>query len=398
MRHALKIIKVCVLLALLVLVAYAFTMVLHFGERLAIGKLETVGESSFYDTTSFDMAKVKPGELLRSEQLRSAPDGMSGWRVLYGSTDRNGNTIVASGLMASPSKQSAQDGKESLPLIVWGHPTTGIAPRCAPSVGIDPFDSIEGLRAIVGAGYSVVAPDYSGMGAEGPASFLIGESEARTTIDIARAANANPKVNASNEIIAWGHSQGGHAALFTGQLAPVYAPELSVKGIAVAAPATDLLTLIDDDIDTIAGVTIGSYAFHSYSQSYGANLNTIVTKQAQAVIPDAAQLCLLGQNKQLHALTQPLIGDFLSADIRTTQPWADLLQLNTPTGADKSVPLFVAQGQRDTLIHPAITSDFVKTQQQRGVNVTYLPLPNASHATVALESIPGLLKWLKTTP
>lgn len=235
MKRVFKLVRVSILLAMLILVAYGFTMLLHFGERLAIGKLETVGESSFYDTTSFDLATVKPGDLLRYEQLKSAPDGINGWRVMYGSTDRNGKIIVASGLMAAPSSTRAANAGAPLPLIAWGHPTTGIAPRCAPSVGIDPFDSIEGLRALVGAGYAVVAPDYSGMGAEGPASFLIGESEARTMLDIARAAKHLPRVQASDELIAWGHSQGGHAALFTGQLAPEYAPELTVRGVAVGS-------------------------------------------------------------------------------------------------------------------------------------------------------------------
>lgn len=389
-RHALKVI---VLLAIVVLVAYFFTSLIRFGERLAIGKLETVGENSFYDTSTFKQADVKPGQLLRKERLYSAPDGIIGWRVLYGSTDIHGKSIVASGLMAAPEKV---DSQAALPTIAWGHPTTGIAPRCAPSVGIDPFDSIEGLRSLVGAGYSVVAPDYSGMGAEGPASFLIGESEARTMLDIVRAAKSISQMNASADVITWGHSQGGHAALFTGQLADQYAPELIIKGVSVAAPATDLLTLMDDDIDTIAGVTIGSYAFYSYAQAYGADLSTIVTKQAQAAIPDAAQLCLLGQNKQIHAITQPLIGNFLSGDIRTTEPWFSLLSKNTPAGAPATVPLFVAQGQKDTLIHPDITSSFVQKQQQRGVTVTYLPIANASHATVALESVPKLLEWLKT--
>ena len=46
-----------------------------------------------------------------------------------------------------------------------------------------------------------------------------------------------------NRFAVWGHSQGGHAALFTGELAPEYAPELKLVGIAVAAPATDLVEL-----------------------------------------------------------------------------------------------------------------------------------------------------------
>ncbi len=59
----------------------------------------------------------------------------------------------------------------------------------------------------------------------------------------------------------WGHLQGGQAVLFAGQLAGSYAPALRVRAAAVAAPATELGTLLNDDLGDISGVTIGSYAF-----------------------------------------------------------------------------------------------------------------------------------------
>jgi len=35
-----------------------------------------------------------------------------------------------------------------------------------------------------------------------------------------------------------GHSQGGHASLYTGELAASYAPDLKLVSVAAAAPAT----------------------------------------------------------------------------------------------------------------------------------------------------------------
>jgi Secretory lipase len=54
----------------------------------------------------------------------------------------------------------------------------------------------------------------------------------------------------------WSHSQGGQAALFTGLIAKSYAPELDLLGFAAAAPATDLVTLMNDDIDSVGGKNI----------------------------------------------------------------------------------------------------------------------------------------------
>ena len=136
-------------------------------------------------------------------------------------------------------------------VVGWGHPTTGAVARCAPSNGLDPFDLIEGLSQLLYAGYVVAAPDYPGLGVEGQSSYLIGVTEARSVLDAIRAARNLPDAGAGTDVLLWGHSQGGHAALFAAQSIDTYAPELRLHGVAVAAPATELSTLLDDHIADI---------------------------------------------------------------------------------------------------------------------------------------------------
>ena len=59
-----------------------------------------------------------------------------------------------------------------------------------------------------------------------------------------------PNTGASNRFAVWGHSQGGHAALYTGEVAARYAPDLKLVGVAAAAPATYLVELFDADEST----------------------------------------------------------------------------------------------------------------------------------------------------
>ena len=106
---------------------------------------------------------------------------------------------------------------------------------------------IWGLPDMLAQGYVVVATDYPGLGTPGIHPYLIGISEARAVLDSVRAARALPNTGASNRFAVWGHSQGGHAALYTGELAASYAPELKLVGIAAAAPATYLVELFDAD-------------------------------------------------------------------------------------------------------------------------------------------------------
>ena len=56
-----------------------------------------------------------------------------------------------------------------------------------------------------------------------------------------------PEAGAAPIYAVWGHSQGAHAALWTGEIAAGYAPELQLKGVAAAAPPTNLAVLVDED-------------------------------------------------------------------------------------------------------------------------------------------------------
>lgn len=59
-----------------------------------------------------------------------------------------------------------------------------------------------------------------------------------------------PEAAAGPRFVTFGESQGGQAALFTGQLAAEYAPELDLVGVAAAAPATDLNALFRRSVGT----------------------------------------------------------------------------------------------------------------------------------------------------
>ena len=68
--------------------------------------------------------------------------------------------------------------------------------------------------------------------------ILVGESEGRSVLDAARAARGLKAAAAASKVLVFGHSQGGHAALFAGELAASYAPELRVLGVAAGAPGS----------------------------------------------------------------------------------------------------------------------------------------------------------------
>ena len=248
-------------------------------------------------------------------------------------------------------------------VVAWAHPTTGSAQQCAPSLGKNPFLYVEGMDQLLADGYAVVSTDYAGMGVAGESSYLIGVTESNSVLDSVRAARLLPDISLSDRVLLWGHSQGGQAALFAAQRARQYAPELTVEAVAVAAPAADLTQLISDDISDLSGVTISSYAFAAYGTVYAdrypvAQLQAILTPAGVAATPQMAALCLLSQNKEIHAIADPR-GRVRHERPRTTEPWKTLLTENSAGGESIGVPIFVGQGLADTLVVPATTESYV---------------------------------------
>lgn len=356
--------------------------------------IEERTEGTFYDAPD-PVPAGEPGTIVRSERLLGAPDGARAWRILYRSTDLRGDPIVASGIVVAPDLPPI-GGKRAV--VSWAHPTTGAATRCAPSVGIDPFGLIEGIHELLEAGYVIAAADYSGMGTEGPASYLIGSTEAHNVLDAARAAQALDGAHAGKDLLLWGHSQGGQAALFAAQEATAYAPELDLHGVAVAAPAAELAELLDADIGDVSGVTIGAYAFDAFEEVYaqdheGLDLTSVLTPEGAAAVPKMAPLCLFGQNKELHRIATPLIGRFLAHDPATTEPWATFLRENTPGHEPIEVPILVTQGKADALVVPETTDRLVERLCTRGEHVEYRTFDRITHALIAEVSVPELIGW-----
>lgn len=175
-----------------------------------------------------------------------------------------------------------------------------------------------------------------------------------------------------------------------------YAPELRLRAVAAAAPASDLAALLRDHADDVSGVTIGSSAFAAYAGAYGAEgatLGGILTPAGVAATPSMTRLCLLSQAGAIHAIARPLVGGYLAADPGTTPPWASLLAQNSPGGARIGVPILIAQGLDDTLVKPAVTSAFVARLCGQGERVRYLELPHDDHGIVALAVGGQVAAW-----
>jgi len=358
---------------------------------IAMSSASVRAQGLFYQASPDEIAGP-PGTLIRQEPMMPTLEGASAYRVLYRSTGLHGEPVAVSGVIIVPPGLTPSAGR---PIVAWAHPTTGVVPRCAPSLALFVFQQIQGLRELVDRGYVVAATDYPGLGTPQTHPYLIGVSEARAVLDSVRAARAFG--GTQNRFAVWGHSQGGQAALFTGLIAKSYAPELDLVGVAAAAPATDLAALFNDDINTSGGRNLTAMTLWSWSRVFGIPIDRIVDPVAMPTVDTLAGECIESfYDIMLRRRTSaPLEQKFLSvSDFYTAEPWRSHITGNSPGPLPPGIPLFLAQGGADELVRPQVTQDYEKRQCAAGGRAQMLILPAANHGFIARDAAASAVEWM----
>jgi pimeloyl-ACP methyl ester carboxylesterase len=336
----------------------------------------------FYDAP--DAVPDEPGQLLRVEPYGGdLPPGLEAHRILYTTTADDGVPALASGVVAVPAEPTGP-----VPLIAWAHGTVGVARACAPSLGRDAIstEGMPAMDALARNGWGMVATDYTGQGTEGDFPYLIGQGEGRSVLDAVRAVHQVAELDVSPETVIWGHSQGGPAALWAGQLAPTYAPDVAVVGIAALSAASDPLALaqVVTAHPGALGASLGiSFVVAAYSRWYPDISLDDVTPAARTLVREAAARC----TSEPGSLVTVLTGVAVSADtpILRTDPATGAigrrLRENVALGPWQA-PLFLGQGGADEVIVPRLQDDYVSRLCAAGRPLLYTKYPGRSHMGV----------------
>ncbi|MEV8147830.1 lipase family protein [Arthrobacter sp. NPDC080073] len=340
---------------------------------------------------------AQPGRLVRSEPFdRAVPTGARAWRILYTTTNTAGSPVVASGLVIVP-VASVPGGHK---VIAWAHGTTGYARDCAPTLLTDPLGSgaFPSRDAVIANGWAIVSTDYAGMGTGGPQPYIIGEGEGRSVLDSVRAARQLSEAQLNRETVVWGHSQGGHAALWSGQIAPAYAPDVRLDGVVAMAPASDTIGLVRSLPSLKGGSALAAFVIAAYSATYpDVNFNSYVLPSARTMVREMATRCLSSPDEFVSILTALSLDNdqgILAAD-PAQGPLGARLRENIPTGHTEA-PLLLAQGLADQLIRPDMQSAYVSSLCAAGEHVDYHQFAGRDHLSLVADTsplMPQLLSW-----
>lgn len=344
--------------------------------------------------TDEEIRSARPGQLLRVWPLEGgAPAAAKAYRVLYRSTGLNGEPIPVTGAIIFPDAPAPREGRH---VVAWAHPTTGVVERCAPTLLPDLSGTIPGLKDMLARGWVIAATDYQGLGTPGMHPYLVGESEARTVLDIVRAARQLPDSGATERFAVWGHSQGGHAALFTGELAAAYAPELKLVGVAAAAPATYLDALFEADRGSIGGNALTAMALLSWARIFGLSLDGLLMPGVEPSFLKVAESCIESIADEVHIaqVEQPLERAFLEADPTRLPPWRAVMDRNTPGQAAAGAPVLLAQGTADDIVESEITRRFADQLCRGGALVRLIMMEGVDHGFAGQDSALTAVAWM----
>lgn len=374
--------------------ALVVVTLLAFGSHAVLSGDVRPAPGPFY-TTPADVPD-RPGQLIRSEPLTSGvPSGAQAWKILYTTTHPDGSPAISSGVAIAPTNR----GNEQLPLLTVAHGTTGVVTQCAPSLSSTPFADGAGTaltEMVIEHGWAGVISDYIGLGTAGTHPYLVGDAEARNVLDASRAAMQLEDLSLSMDTVIWGHSQGGQASLWTGQIANDYAPEFTVKGIAAFAPASDLYGLANADKSEPAGKTVSAYIASTWNEIYPElQLLQNLTPGSSTGVAQISELCFNEKDALAAVLRGSQVPNQIFPDAMLDGGLGDRLRENSPTGPFPA-PVMVAQGLADPLVKPQLQGDWVAARCAAGEEIDFRTFPGLGHVDlVAADSplTPQIVQW-----
>ena len=338
------------------------------------------------------------------------------YRVRYVTQDK-GQRVEATALLSFP--VSDDDSVIIAPTMLWMHGTTGFTDECAPSAL-----GVEGaLFNIVfsGHGFVVAAPDYLGMNGFGaPAEalhpYIVAEPTAVASLDAVRALyrfsaeEANRLTSQpSADLVMWGVSEGGFAALWADRYGEAYLPGHRINGVVAAVPATDPTHLAKLGVTTWGDTSLAmaaslatqnlwygepaplSDALNDDAPGYPAT--SLLTELGASCSPDVPE-----QVVSVETLFQPALVDALVNDT-AFEPWSCYLSQGALVGSaiprGSNAPVLIVTSELDDLAQAAPVHDDIAPLCAEGYNIEHIQCAGASHVSGAVDSLPYQLEWLK---
>lgn len=336
-----------------------------------------------------------PGDIVRARPALAGPPTArrlaNAYQVMYLSTNALGQPDVVTGVVLVPKNVNASQA----PLVGFAPGTTGPAFRCTVSrfINSGSFYEQPAVNDMLKAGYAVAVTDYEGYHQDPTTTYITGKSMGPAVLDMVRAATRLPEagLSASPKVLIRGYSQGGGAAMWAGETAPTYAPELNIIGVAGGGVPANL-------IDVAIGLGLDNPGF-VLDATLGLN-NAYPELNLDSFETDFGRTTLAGMNagdctvELLVKYKANKVREFFKSSPFITPPWVARLQENTLGSKSIPEPVFEYHGTQDQIVAYAQGSALHDQYCARGMNVTWKTY-DTDHITGVARGNADVMSWLK---
>jgi hypothetical protein len=355
---------------------------------------------------STPLSAIKPGTVLRTRAVTLAAQTngtpIPATQLLYRTADEQGRPSVTVTTVAVP------PGATAAPRIVaYLSFYDSLSDKCDPSYtlqGGDPGAANTQLtdveQALVAqyyaAGYITTVPDFEGEGLH----WTAGHEAGYGTLDALRATEAFLKLPAGSPTALSGYSGGSIAADWASEMAPAYAPELNIVGVAEGGVPVDFA----HNLQYIEGSQVWSgiipAVLVALSRAYGLDIAKYASAKGLALTAKVQDECIGDFSGTTPGLTS---NDLLKPQYRPLLKQPEFVRIvnnlimGTEPGHPKG-PLLMAvgndpnnsaggpndHGQGDDIMVTKDVEALAHEYCTQGVPVDYREIPNSTHEQAAV--------------
>jgi hypothetical protein len=389
---------------LLALAAAVLTVAAFTGTSSAAPALQDPAHDAFYRYTGrTPLSRIAPGTPLKQREvtLGAMTDGtpLPAQQILYRTADAAGHPALSVTTVVLP-----ESGTVAPRVVGYLSFYDALGPQCDPSYtlrGGDPGTANEDTgyaeQAVVyslhAQGYIVTVPDVENTTLD----FGAGAAYGRSSLDAVRATLAVLKLGAATPVGLMGYSGGSIASDWASELAPSYAPQLNIVGVAQGGMPVDfahILTYVDGTPDwskVMPASLIG------IARSYHVDLAPYLSDYGRKVLRADAGRCIaeFAGGITFAKLFQPQYRDPLR--VPELKRLFAVTRMGTVAGHPRGPLLMVAgnlDGTGDGITIAADQRALALEYCSQGVPVTYEEVPHGEHTQVGFAFMPQAMAFL----
>ncbi|GAB3655353.1 hypothetical protein GCM10027589_14490 [Actinocorallia lasiicapitis] len=255
-----------------------------------------------------------------------------------------------------------------------------------------------GVSVLLNKGWAVAVTDMEGLGTPGVHTYMVGQSQGRAVLDVARAAQRLPGtgLNTATPVGILGYSQGGTSAGWAAQLAATYAPDLNLKGVSASGIGSDMVAIgtFLEGGPLVGSVFMAALGFNAAYPEF--NLDSYLNDNGRRLKERHADLCFVSPDLGPAALDTSFrhFSDFTTRSPMNDPVWLARFAENKLGAVKPSVPVFQGHAFFDETLPygqgDAVHKDWCKL----GTTLTWKTYYLSEHIFGAIQSYPDASNFL----